>query len=123
MRAGRQVLVRGVGRGSREQVEDLEAVIMSVMREESAGEKAVREGGGGRSGGGKMIVGGGGAEGLAMEAVREEWILEILLLKAWRNELQSSGEESVLLSGGWRSFLTVEKRVRGFLLVLLMRVE
>lgn len=50
MRRGRQALVRVVGRGSREQVVVLDAVMMSKMWEESTGEKAVKEGKGGWSG-------------------------------------------------------------------------
>ena len=33
------------------------------------------------------------------------------------------GEEGELMSGGWSSLLMVENRMRGFLLVVLMRVE
>lgn len=50
VRTGRQALVRVVGRGSREQVVVLDAVMMSKMWEESTGEKAVKEGKGGWSG-------------------------------------------------------------------------
>lgn len=55
-------MVRVVGRGSREQVVVLDAVMMSKMWEESTGEKAVREGEGGWSGrgGGDRNGGGGG---------------------------------------------------------------
>ena len=49
-------------------------------------------------------------------------IWEILLLKVRRKEWQRSGEEGGLIAGGWSS-LTVENRMRGFWLVLLMRVE
>ena len=58
MRTGRQALSRVVGRGSREQVVVLDAVMMSRMWEGSTGEKAVREGKGGWTG----RVGGGGQE-------------------------------------------------------------
>ena len=51
MRAGRQALVREVGRGSREQVIGLEAVMMSAMWEESTGMKVLKERGGERIGG------------------------------------------------------------------------
>ena len=50
MRIGRQALVRFIGKGSREQVVVLDAVMMSKMWEESTGEKAVKEGKGGWSG-------------------------------------------------------------------------
>lgn len=82
IRAGRQALVRVVGRGSREQVVVLEAVMISVMRAESAGEKTERGSGGRQSVGGKVILGGGGAEELAIEADSEILIWETLLLKA-----------------------------------------
>ena len=59
-------MVRVVGRGSRQQGVDLDAVMMSKMWEESTGEKAVRGGegrcsgrGGGRSGGGGGVTEGG----------------------------------------------------------------
>ena len=55
MRMGRQALVRAVGRGSREQVVVLDAVMMSETWEESMGEKAVREGGAGGLGGGRGL--------------------------------------------------------------------
>ena len=60
MRMGRQALVRAVGRGSREQVVVLDAVMMSKMWEESMGEKAVREGGGVWEGEGDWDGGDGG---------------------------------------------------------------
>ena len=44
MRTGRKALVRVVGRGSRQQGVDLDAVMMSKMWEDSTGEKAVRGG-------------------------------------------------------------------------------
>lgn len=53
-------MVRVVGRGSREQVVVLDAVMMSKMWEESTGEKAVKEGKGGWSGRGGDRNGGGG---------------------------------------------------------------
>ena len=65
--------------------------------------------------------GGAGAEGSEIKAAREVLILEILLVR--RKELQRSEEEGGLVSGGWRRFLTVEKRLRGLWLVLLMREE
>ena len=92
---------------------------MSEMREGVTGEKAVSE----WVGRGRVTEGGAGAEGSEMEAAREVLILEILLVKVRRKELQRSVEEGGLLSGGWRRFLTVEKRVRGLGLVLLMREE
>ena len=64
-----------------------------------------------------------GVEELLTAAVRELLIWEILWLKARRKELQRAGEEGGLMSGGWSSLLTVENRMRGFRLVLLMRVE
>lgn len=73
-----------------------------------------------REGGGIGMV---GVEELLTAAVRELLIWEILWLKARRKELQRSGEEGGLMSGGWSSLLTVENRMRGFRLVLLMRVE
>ena len=122
MRTGRQALVRAVGRGSREQVVVLDVVMMSKMWEESMGEKAVREGGvvwSGRGRGTGMVV----VEELQTAAVRKLLIWEILLLKASRKVLQRSGEEGGLMSAGWSSLLTVENRLRGFRLALLMRVE
>ena len=118
-------MVRVVGRGSREQVVVLDAVMMSRMWEESTGEKSVRGGKGGRSGKGGRCGEGGevGEEELLTVAIRELLIWEILLLKARRKELQRSGEEGGLMAGGWISLLTVENRVRGFRLVLLMRDE
>ena len=114
---------RVVGRGSREQVVVLEAVMMSRMWEWLTGEKAVREGKGGWTG----RVGGAGVEGVEVElltaAVRELLIWESLLLKARRKELQRAEDDGELMSGGWSSLLTVENRMRGFRLVLLMRVE
>ena len=44
MRTRRQALVRVIGRGSKQQVVDLDAVMMSKMWEDSTGEKAVRGG-------------------------------------------------------------------------------
>ena len=70
-----------------------------------------------------MTEGGAGAEGSEIKAAREVLILEILLVKVRRKELQRSEEEGELVSGGWRRFLTVEKRLRGLWLVLLMREE
>ena len=102
----------------------LHAVMMSRMWEESTGEKSVRGGKGGRSGkGGRCGEGGEVGEELLTVAIRELLIWEILLLKARRKELQRSGEEGGLMAGGWSSLLTVENRVRGFRLVLLMRDE
>ena len=118
MRMGRQAFRRG----SREQVVVLDVAMMSKMWEESMGESAVREGGVGWSGRGRgtgMVV----VEELLMAAVRELLIWEILLLKARRKDLQRSHEEGGLISGSWSSLLTVENRMRGFRLVLLMRVE
>ena len=69
MRTGRQALVRVVGRGSREQVIVLDAVMMSEMWEESMGEKAVKEGGRGWSGGDWNGSGGGVADGGSQGAV------------------------------------------------------
>lgn len=111
-----------VGRGSREQVVVFEAVMMSAICEEVAGEKAV-------SGwwiGGGVVSGSGGAEemvGGGAGAAREVLILESLSLKKWRKELQRSMEADECFMGGWRRFLTVEKRVRGQWLEDLIRVE
>ena len=64
------------------------------------GEKAVREVGvewsGRVRGTGLVVV----VEELPMAAVRELLIWEILLLKVRRKELQRSGEEGGLMSGG-----------------------
>lgn len=56
-------------------------------------------------------------------AAREVLILESLSLKKWRKELQRSVEADECFMGGWRRFLTVEKRVRGQWLEDLIRVE
>lgn len=58
-----------------------------------------------------------------VRAVSELLIVEILLSKKCRKELQRSGEAAGLVSGGLSSLFTVENRVRGFLLVLFMRLE
>ena len=98
----------------------LDAVMMYKMWEKSMGEKAVRDGGGG-SGRGKgtgMVV----MEELPTVAVRELLELGDFIVKS-KEERAADGEEGGLMSGGWSSLLTVENRMRGFLLVLLMRVE
>ena len=102
-------MVKVVGSGSREHVVVLEAAMMSEIRGEVTGEKAVS----GWVGRGRVTEGGGGAEGSEIKAAREVLILEILLVKVRRKELQRSVEEGGLVSGGWRRFLTVEKRLRG----------
>ena len=96
--AGREAFVKGVGRGSREQVVDLDARMMSEMVVEVTGAKLVR---GEREG--KSVGGGSGWVGvgeLQMAAVRELLIAVILFLKKFKNELHRSGEEVVFVAGG-----------------------
>lgn len=106
--------------GSREQVVDLAEEMSLVSEAQSIWVKVKPEGGEGAV----AAVGGGGSSIGGVDKERVWYMLVILVWKNSRKELQSDVEpDVVLLSGGLRSLLTVEKRVRGFPLEFWIMLE